>query len=479
MQQGLRSKTIHGMMWSGFDHFSNMIVSFVVGVILARILSPDDYGLIAMIMIFLGISRAIIDSGFGNALIRKSDLSQDDCSTAFIFNFLVALLLYILLFFAAPWIATFYNKSILVPIVRVQSICILLNALVIVQIALVNKRIDFKKTTKVNLVSNIFSGIIAVFMAYQGYGVWALVGMNISASVVSVCLYWYLSSWIPKIVFSRASFKYLFGFGSKLLISGMIDVFFTHLQPILIGKFFSASNLGYYTKAYNYAKLPSTSLTGVVQRVTFPVLSSIQEDDERLGINYRRLLRMAAFIIFPIMVGLAAVAKPFIYVLITEKWAPCIIYMQILCFSLMWFPIHAINLNLLQVKGRTDLFLKLDIYKRIISIIIIISSIRFGIIGLCVGSVISSLISLLFNTYYTGKLINVGYILQIKDLLPIFVNSCVMGGIIFLVTSLIDFDLLKLLMGVIFGGLYYFASSYFFKFGELEELCTLVKKHNI
>ena len=475
MSEGLRKKTVHGVMWSSLDYFSNMGVSFIVGVILARLLSPDDYGLIAMIMVFLGLSRSIIDSGFGNALIRKPNLSQEDCSTAFLFNFFTAILLYAILFISAPLIASFYDKPILVSIVRVQSICVLLNALVIVQIALVNKRIDFKKTTKINLFSNVLSGVVAIYMAYHNYGVWALVGMNVSASFFSVCLYWYLSSWFPKFVFSKKSFTYLFGFGSKLLVSGFIDVIFTHLYPILIGKFFSAESLGYYTKAHNFAKLPSSSFTGVIQRVTFPVLSTIQDDDERLGHNYRRLLRMSVFIVFPLMVGLASVAKPFICLLITEKWAPCIIYLQIICFSLMWFPVHAINLNLLQVKGRTDLFLRVDVYKRIITVLIVFASIPFGVVGMCVGSVISSLISVALNTYYTGKLIHVGFFDQMRDYFPIFLNSCMMGGFVYISTYICDSYVLSLFIGVSTGIVYYILSSYLFKFSEFEDLLSTIK----
>lgn len=476
MKSDLKRKTVQGVKWSAFENFGSTIISFVFGILLARILSPSDYGLTAMIAIFLGISRIFIESGFSNALIRKPDLKDEDCSTAFYFNLLIAVGCYLILFFTAPLIAKFYNKDILCSIVRAEAVCLIINSLVLVQIALANRRIDFKLTSKVNLSSSIVSGFFGILLALKGFGVWSLVFMDISNSLVALILYWYNTKWIPKFVFSKRSFKYLFGFGSKLLATGILDVIFQNLYPIVIGKYYTPTSLGYYTKAMNFAKLPSSLFTKVIQRVTFPVLSTIQQDNERLAFDYRRLLRMSAFIIFPLMVGIAAIAKPLISLLLTNKWEQSAIYLQLLCFAMMLYPIHSLNLNLLQVKGRTDLFLKTEVIKKIIEILIIICSVRYGITIMCVGLIANSFIALVINTYYTGVLIKIGFWIQFKDLYLIFLNSIVMGGFAYYISSLFNTNILSIVGAVISGFASYILFSYICKLEELKELTAFVKK---
>jgi len=476
MGSDLKKKTIHGVLWSAFDNFGSTAISFIFGILLARILSPGDYGLTAMIAVFLGISRIFIESGFSNALIRKPDLKDDDCCTAFYFNLLIAIGCYIILFFTAPLIAQFYNKSILCPLVRAEALCLIINSLILVQIALVNRQIDFKFTSKVNLSSSIISGIVGTLFALYGFGVWSLVFLDISNSLVALSFYWINSKWKPHLVFSKKSFHYLFGYGSKLLATGILDVIFQNLYPIIIGKFYSSASLGYYTKATNFAKFPSSTLTNVIQRVTFPVLSTIQDENQRLVEDYRRLLRMSAFIIFPLMVGLAAIAKPLIVLLLTNKWEQCAIYLQLLCFSMMLYPIHSLNLNLLQVKGRTDLFLKAEIIKRIIQILIVIFTVRYGIVIMCIGLIANSYIALIINTYYTGILIKVGFWVQLKDLYLIFLNSIAMGGIAYYISSLFCTNILSIVGAVISGFASYILFSYICKLEELKELTAFVKK---
>lgn len=479
MASTLKKKTISGLLWSTFDSFGNTAISFGFGIFLARILSPDDYGLTAMIAVFLGISRIFIDSGFSNALIRKPELSDDDCSTAFYFNLLTALVCYVILFLSAPYIADFYDREILCSIVRVESICFVINSLVLVQTVLVNRRIDFKFTSRINFTASIVSGIVGIVLALRDFGVWALVYMNLSASLVVFLLYWLGANWRPQLVFSKDSFRYLFGFGSKILTTGILDVVFQNLYPIIIGKLFSSASLGYYAKANNFAKLPSTTLTNVIQRVTFPVLSLIQDDLERLSLNYRRLLRMSAFIIFPLMIGLAAVSKPLILLLLTSKWEQSAIYLQLLCLALMWYPIHAINLNLLQVKGRTDLFLKIELIKKGLLLLTILCTVPFGIIAMCVGLIVNSIISLFINTYYTGKIIGVGFFMQMKDLSSIMVNSLIMGAIAYFISLLFDNNVLSLLAAILVASTYYLVSSYVLRIEELRELLSYVRRRRI
>lgn len=406
-------------------------------------------------------------------------MTTEDCSTAFWFNLSVACFFYFVLFISAPWIADFYNRPILKNIVRVESICIFLNSLVIVQVALVNKNINFKRTTTVNFTSTILSGIIGIACAYRGFGVWSLVVMHLSSSVISIIMYWYFSSWRPKFTFNKKSFKYLFDYGSKLMATGILDVVFTNLYPIVIGKFFSASELGFYTRAQSFAKLPSSTLTGIIQRVTFPVLSTIQNDLPRLRDDYRRLLKMSCYIIFPLMMGLAAIASPLVRVLLTDKWASCILYLQIICFALMWYPVHAININLLMVCGRSDLFLRLEIVKKIMQILVIVCSIPFGVLGMCIGSVVSSILSLILNTYYTGKLIDLGFIKQMNDILPYFIFSLIMGTLVYLSGLLISHMFVRLILGILLGIVVYFGESYLFKVQELKELINVIKTRGI
>lgn len=476
MLSPLKEKAIHGFAWSAIDNFANQGILFVISVFLARILSPSDYGLIAMISIVLAISNCFINSGFGNALIRKTDLSNEDCSTAFYFNILVAVGCYLLVFLIAPFVADFYERPILTPILRWQAVTLILGSFIIVQKSIINKKIDFKTTAKISTISNIVSGIVALIMAYNGYGVWSLVGMGISQSLLQLILFWCYSSWHPRLIWSKRSFNYLWNYGSKLLASGLLDTMFINIYPIVIGKMFSPMSLGYYTRAQGFAQLPSSNLTSIIQRVTFPLLSSMQTDDERLSNNYRRLLRMSAFVIFPLMLGLAAVADPLINVLLTGKWAQTIIYLQIICFAMMWYPIHAINLNLLQVQGRSDLFLRLEIIKKAIGVSILCLTIPLGLKAMCFGGVVSSLLCLVINTFYTGKLIQVGFIMQMRDLFPTLVVSLLMFVLVLSLQWMTENLYAQLLGGIILGSGFYLAVTRILRFQELQELFSLFSK---
>ena len=472
----LKQKTTKGLFWSSVERFSNQGVSFVFSIILARILAPSDFGIVAMIGIFFAVAQSFVDSGFSNALVRKTDRREEDLSTCFYFNIGVGIVAYIVLFLIAPFIADFYNQPILSPIIRITGLGVVLNSLCVVQQALFTIRIDFKSQAKVTLSATIISGIVGVVLAYLEYGVWALVWQGVVMSLVRMGLLWLMSKWRPKAGFSKDSFHYLFGYGSKLLASGLLDTIYNNIYPIVIGKFYSPAQLGNYSRALSFAQLPSSNITSILQRVTFPVLSSIQDDLPRLQINYRRLLKLSAFIVFPLMMGLAAVAFPLIRVVLTPKWEGCSLYLQIICFALMWYPIHAINLNLLQVKGRSDLFLRLEIIKKIVGVCIMCITIPLGITAMCIGMVVSSLISLFINTHYTGKLIYVGYIKQMRDLLPIFINSLIMGGIVYLCIQISDNDIVQLSLGIVVGLISYIGGASMITRSELKEYRNLLKR---
>lgn len=463
-QESLKNKTKKGLAWSMIERFATQGVQFLFGIILARLLSPDDYGIIAMPLVFLAIAQCIIDSGFSTALIRKPELTEDDLSTAFYFNIGIGILCYAVLFFSSPLIAGFYHTPILSSLLKVTALAVLFNPLCAVQQAILTRKIDFKTQAIVSLSGAVVSGIVGLYMAYNGFGVWSLVFQQVGGYVMRTILLWILGKWKPKRKWSWESFHYLWGFGSKMLGSGLLDTIYNNIYPIVIGKYFSAQDLGNYTRAQQFSSLPSSNVTGVLQRVTFPVLSSIQNEDERLARNYRKILKLSAFLIFPLMLLLSAIADPLVRVLLTDKWEGCIILLQILCFSLMWYPIHAINLNLLTVKGRSDLFFRLEVIKKVIGVCIMCIAIPHGILWMVCGSVVSSMITLLVNTYYTGKLINVGFVKQMGDLLPIFGLSVSMWiavhGSLLLMSNLCIQLIISIFIGVIF---YILGAKIFFK----------------
>ena len=476
MTESLKQKTVGGVIWSSIERFSVAGLQFVIMIIMARVLTPDDYGLVAMLQIFIAVSQSLVDSGFSQALIRKLDRTQTDLSTVFYFNIGVGIFLYAVLFFSAPLIASFYDAPLLVPITRVIALGMVFNSLAVVQRALLTIKIDFKTQMKATVSAAVISGIIGISMAYTGFGVWSIVAQQVSNLGINTLILWVVSKWTPSGSFSVQSFRNLFGFGSKLLLSGLIDTVWRNIYLIVIGKAFSKADLGYYTRAHQFSDFPSANLTGVFQRVTYPVLSSIQNDDERLAVNYRRILRIVAYIIFPIMIGMAAVSTPMVRILLTDKWLFTADLLKIICISMMFYPVHAINLNLLQVKGRSDLFLRLEIIKKIIGILILVLTIPMGLIAMCVGQVFSSIISLVINTHYTGTLINVGFIRQIKDLFPIMVLAFTMGIVVYMVMTLFNNLYLQFIVGVLSGVVYYILFSCLFKFKELEEIVLIIRK---
>ncbi len=478
MTESLKKKTVKGTLWSTVERFSVQGIIFVVMIIMARILTPADYGLVGMLTIFIAISQSLIDSGFSQALIRKQDRSEIDNSTVFYFNIGVGIILYNILFFSAPLIAKFYNEPLLIPITRTIGLSLILNSLVVVQRAILTVQLDFKTQAKASLSGAIISGVIGIWMAYSGFGVWAIVWQQISNFAVITALLWVLSKWKPIWAYSWKSFKGLFSFGSKLLASGLLDTMYRNIYLIVIGKVFKASDLGYYTRANQFADFASSNITGIFQRVTYPVLCTIQEDDKRLAEVYRKLLKTSAFVIFPLMLGLAAVASPMVITILTEKWLYSAVLLQILCFSQMWFPVHAINLNLLQVKGRSDLFLRLEIIKKIIGVAILCITLPFGLTALCWGMVANSIIALIINTHYTGKLIHLGFFAQMHDLVPILFLSGVMALAVFLTVTFIPMHTgLALAIGILEGIMLYAALAKLFHFKELSALITLLHKN--
>lgn len=474
MSDNLKQKTKKGLVWSMIERFATQGVQFLFGIILARLLSPDDYGIIAMPLVFLAIAQCIIDSGFSTALIRKPELTEDDLSTAFYFNIGIGILCYAVLFFSSPLIADFYHTPILSSLLKVTALAVLFNPLCAVQQAILTRKIDFKTQAIVSLSGAVVSGIVGLYMAYNGLGVWSLVFQQVGGYVMRTILLWVLGKWKPKRLWSWESFRYLWGFGSKMLGSGLLDTVYNNIYPIVIGKYFSAQDLGNYTRAQQFSSLPSSNVTGVLQRVTFPVLSSIQNEDERLAKNYRKILKLSAFLVFPMMLMLSAIANPLVRILLTDKWIGCVILLQIVCFQMMWYPIHAINLNLLTVKGRSDLFFRLEIFKKIMGVCIMFITIPHGIIWMVSGGIVSSMLSLIINTYYTGKLINVGYFKQMGDLLPIFGVSFMMWLIVHAILYLSSNLYCQLVLGISLGAIVYLIGAKIFLKAEFNDALSMV-----
>ena len=475
-EQSLKDKTVKGVVWSSVERFSVQGVHFLVMVIIARILTPRDFGLVGMLAIFMAVSQSLIDSGFSQALIRKQDRTETDNSTVFYFNIVASVFIYAILFLISPWVAGFYNESQLISLMRVMCLLVVINSFAVVQRAIYTAALNFKIQAKASFTSAVISGFVGVGMAVAGLGVWSLVGQQLCAAIVNVILLWWYSPWSPKWIYSWKSFRELFAFGSNILLSGLIDTLFNNIYQIVIGKVFSATSLGFFTQAKQFSNLPSSNINGIIVRVTYPVLSAIQNEDERLASNYRKLLRVSAFIVFPLMCLLAGLTYPLVNIILGEKWNYSATLLIPLCFSMMWYPIHSLNLNLLKVKGRSDLFLRLEIIKKILGVTMLVITIPFGLLTMCYGTIINSLISLIINTYYTGKLINVGFMMQMRDLSGTLLLSMSMFTIVFLGMKITDSYLIQLMFGIAIGLVFFIVVCYVLKLEEVKYIKSLTKK---
>lgn len=476
--ESLKKKTVRGVAWSTAERLSVEGIKFLVMIIIARKLSPSDYGLVGMLAIFIAVSDSLINSGFSQALIRKQDRTEVDNSTVFYFNIVVSLLLYAILYLIAPAVSEFYEVPLLTPVMRVMCLLIVIASFAIVQRTLLTANIDFKTQTKASAIASLVSGAVGVYLAYHGYGVWTLVFQQLTNTSLNTLLLWALSKWRPQLTFSWHSFLNLFSFGSKLMMVGLLDTIYNNLYQLVIGKFYSSSSLGFYTRARHFAEFPSSNVTTILQRVTYPVLCTIQEEDDKLSTIYRKMLKLSAFAMFPILTGLAAISYPLVDMLIGEKWHEAATLLIPICFSMMWYPVNSINLNLLQVKGRSDLFLKIEIIKKIMGLSILAATLPFGVLVMCYGIVLSTVLSLFINTYYTGVMINVGFIRQMRDIMPTFLVCVVMFVIVHYVLFLMGSSWLSLVVGILLGAVIFLSLTYFFRFSELEEVLTIIKSKN-
>lgn len=430
-EQSLKGKTVKGVAWSGIENVVRFGVSFIVSIVLARLLSPDDYGLIGIIAIFTVVCQTLINAGFSTALIRKKYATDDDYNTVFVVNLGMSLLLYSIIFLCSPLIASFFNREELVNLTRVSSLEMIIGALAIVQQTRLTKRIDFKSQTKITLVASVISGLIGIIMAFMGYGVWALVIQQLASQSLRTLLLWIVNRWIPKIRFSSMCFHELFGFGWKMMVSGLIDTVWRELTQVVVGRFYSPASLGQYTRAKQFSSLLSSNLSGVVQRVTFPVLSDIQEDKERMVAAYRKMIKTTMFVTAIGMFFLGAISEPLLYCLIGPKWHEAATYLPLICISGSLYPLHAINLNMLQVQGRSDLFLGLEIIKKIIAIGPLAIGALVDIMSMLYSSIIVNIICYFLNSYYSGKFLGYNSWTQIKDIASSYGMAVIIAVVVY------------------------------------------------
>lgn len=474
LEQGLKDKTVKGVGWSAIDSFLGQGITFLVGLVLARILSPSEYGLIGLTTIFITVFNAIIDSGFSQAVIRKKDANNEDYNTMFITNMVLSVIMFLVLFFSAPAIARFFERSELVSLARVMGIILIINALSITQNTVLTKRIDFKTKTKASLISTILSGVVGIGMAFMGYGVWALVGQQISKQLTNTICLWVFNKWWPNFKFSRQSFRYMWGFGWKMLASSLLDTTWGQLYQVVVGKFYSPATLGQYSRSKEYASMFSSNLNSIVGRVSFPVLAEIQDDKTRLKSAYRRIIKTTMFVTAVCMISMGAVAEPMIYCLIGPQWHQAATFLPLICISMSLYPLHAINLNMIKVQGRSDLFLGLEIIKKIIAIGPICLGIFVDIYWMIAGSVVTGIISFFLNSYYSGKMLGYSSWMQLKDIAPSYGLAFLIAFTVFFLKYLPISYWIVLPLQIAMGLLVFFLVCKLAKMQEYEEVKGMV-----
>lgn len=474
MAESLKNRTVKGTVWSAADAFLGQGVTFVVGIVLARLLTPAEYGLIGICTIFITVLTSVVDSGFSSSLIRKKDVTDEDFNTMFITNLVVSVVLFVLLFICAPFVALFFGISELVDLVRVMGVILIIQALSITQNTILTKRLDFKKKTKASIISAITSGCIGIVMAYKGFGVWSLVGQQISKQSINTLCLWILNKWWPKLIFRKDSFLYMWGFGWKILLSALLNNIWNQLYQVVVGKFYNSATLGQYSRAKEYSNIFSLNLTLIIQRVTFPALAETQNELERMVAAYRKVIKLSMFATAICMISMAAVAEPLIYCMIGEQWYVAATFLPLICISQSLYPLHAINLNMLQIQGRSDIYLYLEIIKKVIALLPICVGVFVNIYWMLIGSIFVGVISFFLNAYYTGRDLGYSSWMQIRDVAPSYGIAFVIGLSVYFLKFLPFNCFYILLCQIIIGLIVFFALCYIFKLEEYNELKNIM-----
>jgi len=475
----LKTKLAKGFFWSSLDFISSQGIQLLIQVILARLLFPKDFGLIGMITIFIAVSNWLVDCGFSQALIREKNCSQKDYSTIFYFNLIMSCVTYLIIYFIAPFVSAFFKSPEIKLILQIISLVIIINAFGLIQRTILIKKINFKALTKINMISSISSGFIAVSFAYIGLGVWSLVIRTLVMQFFVTSMLFFTVKWKPSFDFCWISFKKLIRFSSKILIAGLLNTIYENIYFVIIGRIYNTSELGYFSNSKKLSDISFQFVSLPVQRVSYPVFSNLKEDEKKLKNNFIKTIKLSAYVNFFIMVFLLAASDNIIPLIFGDKWIPSIPFFKILCVAGMLHPIHLINLNILQVKGRSDLFLKLEILKKIFFtiLIIIILLLKLNIYYLIWAYAVNSFVSLYINTIYSKNIIQFSFKEQIIGILPFFIVSIIMGLLVYFLGIIIPFEIhYKIFLQIIIGiGIYYIFSK-LLKFEELNILIRNIKK---
>ncbi|CDN32789.1 Lipopolysaccharide biosynthesis protein WzxC [Mucinivorans hirudinis] len=475
-RRSLKSSALRGVFWSGVDKIFSKLFFAIIGLLLARVLLPEDYGLVGMLTIFLAVSQLLIDSGFSQALVQRHNPTQTDYSTAFFFNIFVGVGCYLLLFFAAPFIADFYEAPSLILLLRVMSISLVTNSLTVVQRAKLLVNIDFRRLALINVCSVTMGSTSALVAAYNGWGVWALAVQAVVTGVVTMVMYWVTGGWMPSIVFSKDSFRTLFKFGSKLLAAGFLATVVNNLYNLIIGKLYHKQELGYYQNGRQLSENISSTINDIINSVTFPLLSAIKEDRGRLIDVYSRMLAMTAFIIFPVMTLAMLLAEPFVISVLTEKWLPAVPIIQWLCMARMFTPISSLNMNILNAVGRSDLFMKVDLLKLPLTLVAMAITLPISIDAVVIGNFIVTFVCYFINAYLPGKMFGFGIVAQTKIFAKTILSTLIMAVTLILVCSFVDNNIVKLVVGIVVGLLSFVGAAWVLKIAELREVLLIIKK---
>lgn len=470
-----KNSALKNFIWRFAERSGAQLVSFIVSIVLARILAPEDYGQIALITVFTTIMQVFVDSGLGTALIQKKDANDLDFSSVFYFNFVICLVLYVVMFVAAPFIAGFYGDSSLTPIIRVISLTIIISGVKGIQQSYVSRNMLFKRFFYSTLGGTIFSAFLGIALAYTGFGVWAIVAQQLSNTAIDTLILWLTVKWRPKRMFSWRRLKGLLSFGWKMLASSLLDTVYNNVRSLIIGKMYSSSDLAYYDQGQKFPNVIVTNINTSIDSVLLPTMASAQDDADRVKSMTRRAIKTSTYIMAPLMMGLAFCAEPIVGLVLTDKWLPCVPFLRIFCITYMFYPIHTANLNAIKAMGRSDLFLKLEIAKKIVGMILLLSTMWFGVMAMAYSLLVSSVLSQIINSWPNRKLLNYGYLEQLKDILPGIILAVFMGFCVNLVSLLDLSNIVTLLIQIPLGAVIYIVSSALLHLESFKYLIDMIR----
>lgn len=466
---------ISNLIWRFAERCGAQLVTFIISIVLARILAPEDYGQIALITVFTTIMQVFVDSGLGTALIQKKDADDLDFSSVFYFNFAVCLILYAVMFVASPFIAGFYNNSSLTPIIRVISLTIIISGVKGIQQSYVSRNMLFKRFFYATLGGTIFSAFFGIGLAYAGFGVWAIVAQQLSNTTIDTLILWLTVKWRPKKMFSWERLKGLLSFGWKMLVSALLDTIYTNIRSLIIGKMYSSADLAYYNQGDKFPNVIASNINTSIDSVLLPTMASAQDEPARVKSMTRRAIKTSTYIMAPLMMGLAFCAEPIVRLVLTDKWLPCVPFLRIFCITYMFYPIHTANLNAIKAMGRSDLFLKLEIAKKIVGMVLLLSTMWFGVMAMAYSLLVSSVSSQIINSWPNRKLLNYGYLEQLKDILPGIALAVFMGCCVNLVSLFHLPNLATLLIQIPLGAVIYIAASALLHLESFEYLVDMIR----